>query len=179
MGDKPLGTSMDEWIPSTTSETAVSNNQSNLELKVIPTNQNQDNNNSKYFIAPEIINVETAATATAPTTKKSLGLYTLSVDFWLSDHWLLQYVIGNAPKWGSYHNRFDYATNLFAYIIMELPRFIIVNLRGSGQVVFMNNPWSGLSIIIGLYIQSKWICFMGNNNMREREKKKHTRSYVL
>lgn len=38
--------------------------------------------------------------------------------------------------------------------------FINYNLRGVGQVVFVNNPLSGLLILLALFIQSPWIGLM-------------------
>ena len=38
--------------------------------------------------------------------------------------------------------------------------FINYNLRGVGQVVFVNNPLSGLFILLALFIQSPWIGLM-------------------
>lgn len=38
--------------------------------------------------------------------------------------------------------------------------FINYNLRGVGQVVFVNNPLSGLLIVLALFIQSPWIGLM-------------------
>lgn len=38
--------------------------------------------------------------------------------------------------------------------------FINYNLRGIGQVVFVNNPLSGLLILLALFIQSPWIGLM-------------------
>ena len=38
--------------------------------------------------------------------------------------------------------------------------FINYNLRGIGQVIFVNNPLSGLLILLALFIQSPWIGLM-------------------
>lgn len=38
--------------------------------------------------------------------------------------------------------------------------FINYSLRGVGQVVFLNNPLSGLLIMLALFIQSPWIGLM-------------------
>jgi solute carrier family 14 (urea transporter) len=81
--------------------------------------------------------------------------------FWCSDHWLLRYMIGNASTLGSGTPIDPISSSFISKCIDEFPRFIIAVLRGSGQVVFMNNPWAGLFILIGLFIQSGWIAFMG------------------
>lgn len=39
--------------------------------------------------------------------------------------------------------------------------FINYTLRGIGQVIFVNNPVSGLLILVGLFIQSPWVAIMG------------------
>lgn len=38
--------------------------------------------------------------------------------------------------------------------------FINYNLRGIGQVIFVNNPLSGLLILLALFIQSPWVAWM-------------------
>lgn len=38
--------------------------------------------------------------------------------------------------------------------------FVNYNLRGIGQVIFVNNPFSGLLILLALFIQSPWIGWM-------------------
>lgn len=38
--------------------------------------------------------------------------------------------------------------------------FVNYNLRGIGQVIFVNNPLSGLLILLALFIQSPWIGLM-------------------
>ncbi len=38
--------------------------------------------------------------------------------------------------------------------------FINYNLRGIGQVIFVNNPLSGLLILVALFIQSPWVGWM-------------------
>ena len=35
--------------------------------------------------------------------------------------------------------------------------FVDYRLRGVGQVVFMNNPITGLLILIGLFVASAWL----------------------
>ncbi len=42
-----------------------------------------------------------------------------------------------------------------------LADFINYNLRGIGQVIFVNNPVSGLLILIALLIQSPWVALLG------------------
>ncbi len=39
--------------------------------------------------------------------------------------------------------------------------FVNYNLRGIGQVIFVNNPVSGLLILVALFLQSPWVAFMG------------------
>jgi urea transporter/Ca2+-binding EF-hand superfamily protein len=39
--------------------------------------------------------------------------------------------------------------------------FINYNLRGIGQVIFVNNPVSGLLILVALFLQSPWVAFLG------------------
>jgi hypothetical protein len=39
--------------------------------------------------------------------------------------------------------------------------FINYTLRGIGQVIFVNNPLSGLLILVALFIQSPWVAIMG------------------
>lgn len=39
--------------------------------------------------------------------------------------------------------------------------FINYTLRGIGQVIFVNNPVSGLLILVALFIQSPWVAIMG------------------
>ncbi|HAT15384.1 MAG TPA: hypothetical protein DCS91_19035 [Microcoleaceae bacterium UBA11344] len=38
--------------------------------------------------------------------------------------------------------------------------FLNYNLRGIGQVIFVNNPISGLLILVALFIQSPWVGVM-------------------
>ena len=38
--------------------------------------------------------------------------------------------------------------------------FVNYNLRGIGQVIFVNNPLSGLLIVLALFIQSPWVAWM-------------------
>ena len=46
-------------------------------------------------------------------------------------------------------------------ISLPLLDFINYNLRGIGQVIFVNNPLSGLLILVALFIQSPWVGWMG------------------
>jgi solute carrier family 14 (urea transporter) len=39
--------------------------------------------------------------------------------------------------------------------------FLNYTLRGIGQVIFVNNPFSGLLILLALFIQSPWVGVMG------------------
>lgn len=46
---------------------------------------------------------------------------------------------------------------------MPVVDFIDYGLRGVGQVVFMNNPVTGLLILVGMYLGSSWLGVAGRS----------------
>jgi urea transporter len=85
------------------------------------------------------------------------------LSLWIQQKWWVKYIIANASGIGVINVNFARGTNFAIKFAYKLIDFIIACLRGSGQVVFMNNPWSGLLIIVGLLIQSAWIGSMGKH----------------
>lgn len=149
---KPLGTSMDEWIPST------ANPAEKKTFKEEILDEGGSSSEEEDITAPPKTKVINIVDTEEVKTEKSF-LFSI-VEFWVSDHWLLNYIIGNANRIPCVktNQSLSYVQQVINY---GIPGFIIAMLRGAGQVVFMNNPWSGLSILIGLFIQSKWIAFIG------------------
>lgn len=63
--------------------------------------------------------------------------------------WQGQYVMGTAPA--------------ISAILAHTPAADLANacLRGAGQVIFMNNPWSGALILVASAVQDPWVMLCG------------------